>query len=494
MRSHTEVKKGVSSRSYTAPVPNALAHQAQLRSVLFRAGVQPRLKIGAVDEPLERVMRMPEPLVSSGAQQQGAVQGERIQRKEASPESQDSQSTSHAVDNAVDKLEIEPWLGNIPIETHAHVVIFTRLAIISLRSELGKVESGALKEQAGAWIYWAEGALPYFDKRADEKVENPDIVRLINHQHDELLKIQKAVHYDRLGQIRDALRSEREAALVAAKRAEELQLRMDDALRSAFRQSSNNTLREVVSTIESVVSTGLELYTLASEIWRDIGKLPMVKDPQHWMYKLIDPQAAVGKYTQMLGNVGRGLSALNVAFTLLDSSKMATEAEQGAKEIVDAFTIFDLCSVAGIPVLPHFALYTNSCLKPALKVVCKKISALVETLSKKNREFVYMTGELIHPDAEPGGKEMFELMRKVMHAKDVSGVPELPSGVKEYLFNHREKLSAGASSVGAELPLEGIFGFRKYSEGPEGRSWLFNNRGRVWAMFYGAMKVPAASH
>jgi hypothetical protein len=80
MKTHDEAKTCTTSRCHTAPVPNALAHQAQLRSALLRAGVQPRLEIGAVNDPLEReadavaerVIRMPEPLLSSPTR--GALQ------------------------------------------------------------------------------------------------------------------------------------------------------------------------------------------------------------------------------------------------------------------------------------------------------------------------------------------------------------------------------------------------------------------------------------
>jgi len=52
------------------PIANALTHKAQLCSALCRAGVQPRLEVGAVNDPLEleadrvaeHLMRMPEPL------------------------------------------------------------------------------------------------------------------------------------------------------------------------------------------------------------------------------------------------------------------------------------------------------------------------------------------------------------------------------------------------------------------------------------------------
>ena len=68
MKTHAEAKPQTPARHYATPAPNALAHQAQLRGALLRAGVQPRLEIGAVNDPLEReadtvaerVMRMPD--------------------------------------------------------------------------------------------------------------------------------------------------------------------------------------------------------------------------------------------------------------------------------------------------------------------------------------------------------------------------------------------------------------------------------------------------
>ena len=74
MKTHAEPKTTAPSRVQSAPVPNALAHKAQLRNALLRAGVQPRLEIGAVNDPLEReadavagrILRMTEPQAAQG--------------------------------------------------------------------------------------------------------------------------------------------------------------------------------------------------------------------------------------------------------------------------------------------------------------------------------------------------------------------------------------------------------------------------------------------
>ncbi len=54
MKTHADPKTQTPSRTPATPLPNALTHQAQLRNALLRAGVQPRLEIGAVNDPLER--------------------------------------------------------------------------------------------------------------------------------------------------------------------------------------------------------------------------------------------------------------------------------------------------------------------------------------------------------------------------------------------------------------------------------------------------------
>ncbi|MCL2178497.1 MAG: DUF4157 domain-containing protein [Proteobacteria bacterium] len=69
MKTLVETKAFVPSRPYVnaTPIPNALAHQAQLRQALGRAGVQPRLETNhplerEADTAAERVVRMPKPL------------------------------------------------------------------------------------------------------------------------------------------------------------------------------------------------------------------------------------------------------------------------------------------------------------------------------------------------------------------------------------------------------------------------------------------------
>jgi hypothetical protein len=391
------------------------------------------------------------------------------------------------------------WLTDegIPVETSGQVAAVARLAIASLQEDLGDVESAAVKAQVTEWIATVKGTLPYFDRSAGEKVD-PSLIPLINHQYDELLQVRAAVHQDMLIQIKEALWREHDAAVKAAEEAEALQPALDDALRAAYRKGSSSTVKEVLSTVKGGLSVGRNLRTLAADVTKDIMGLPLSSGTKiyvdHWTSQIGTPKITiinVGKYTEKLGKLGRGLSALNVALTIADRSKKATEAEQGMKDLSDAVSIgTDLISASPLSAPPHFSLYSTLYLKPALKVIAKQIGVLVENLSDINRAAVEVTGDLMYPNAEPGGQEMFNLMVKVMHAEDESGFPALPSGVKEYLFDHREKLSTGAE---ADVPTEGSL-FWKHLDGTAGRRWLFANRKRVWAMFYGSIKVPDGKH
>jgi hypothetical protein len=387
------------------------------------------------------------------------------------------------------------WLttDGSPVETNEQLAALARLAIASLQDGLGDIESASVKTQATEWVATVKGALPYFDRHAGEKID-PSIVGLVNQQYDELVQVREAVRQDKLVQIKDALWREHDAAVKAAEDAETLEPAMDDTLRTAYRKGSSSTVKDAVSTVKGAISIGRNIRSLAADITAEISGLPFARGPQmyvdHWTSQIGRVKVTivnVGKYTEALGKLGRGLSAFNLALTIVDRSQKATQAEQGMKDLSDAVSIStDLVSATSLSAPPHFSLYSTLYLKPALKIIGKQIGLLVENLSDLNRVSVEMTGDLMYPNAEPGGQEMFDLMKEVMHAEDESGFPVLSDGVQKYLFNNRDKLAVGAES---DVPTEGSLWW-KHLDGAAGRHWLFANRKRVWAMFYGSMKVP----
>jgi hypothetical protein len=157
------------------------------------------------------------------------------------------------------------------------------------------------------------------------------------------------------------------------------------------------------------------------------------------------------------------------------------------KDLNDVVAIStDLATLSGVAQPPHMSLITTLWIKPALKVITAQIGALVEKLSEVNRTAVAVTGDLMYPEAEPGGQAMFDLMVAVMHAVDASGVPAIRGRVATYLYDHRDKLEQGAEEA---VPTSGWWLWQDL-DSTRARTWLFNHRRRVWAMFYGSMDVP----
>ena len=379
------------------------------------------------------------------------------------------------------------------LQTNGQLAAAARLTIASLQDDLADVESADVVTKATEWIQTVKGVLPFFERHAEEPIDE-GMVGLVNLQIDKLAEVRSAIREDKVARLRDALRREQRAAEEAAEEAEALQPKMDDALRAAFRKGSSSSVKEAVSTVKSAISIGRNLRSLAEGITTDILSLPVPKGTQmavdQWSSQIGRVKVTivnVNKYSNMLTTFGRGLSAINIALTVADRSKKATDVEQGMKDLNDVVGIStDLASLSGVAMPPHMTLITTLWIKPALKVITAQIGALVETLSEVNRASVEVTGDLMYPNAEPGGQEMFDFMRKVMRAGDASEVPAIQGGVAKYLYDHREKLEAGAEEA---IPTSGWWLWNEL-DSARAKTWLFDHRKRVWAMFYGSMEVP----
>jgi len=147
MKTHAETKTRAVASGKGMPVPNALACQRQLRKALLRAGVQPRLEVGAADDALEReadaaaqhALHAPEPTTEPPAQ---------APKEETTPAAPKTLSEIAALTNVVppssarreesnirhQEGKFPPYLTeelldkNVPAEVHAFVKSFIEAA------------------------------------------------------------------------------------------------------------------------------------------------------------------------------------------------------------------------------------------------------------------------------------------------------------------------------------------------------------------------------
>jgi hypothetical protein len=416
-----------------------------------------------------------------------------IQRDEPTP-------TSHPAVN----LDLG-WLDdNAKVSTNGQIVAAAHLGIGTLESALPDIESDQVKTDVQEWVDTVRGALPYFERHESEAI-NDGMVPLINHQIDRFAAIRAEIQDDKDSRLRAALNAELRAAEKAADEAEAMQPALAEAMRAAFRKGSSHTVKDTLSMVKTSLSMGRSIRSLARSITTDLSALgnavdagvPALSVPSgtvmtvdRWSSEIGQVRVTVvnvGKYTEMLGTLGRGLSAINIAFTVADRSTRATEGEQAMKDLNDVVNVStDLASLSSASMPPHFSLMTALYIKPALKVISKQIGALVEQLSEENRVSVAVTGDLMYPNAEPGRQPMFDFMLEVMHASDASGVPPIDDDVEDYLYDHRDKLEAGAEE---EVPTSGWWLWNSLDTAAA-RRWVFDHRQSVWNMFYGSMPVP----
>ena len=132
-----------------------------------------------------------------------------------------------------------------------------------------------------------------------------------------------------------------------------MQPRLDEAMRAAFRKGDSSAVKDAVSTVKSALSIGRNIRSLAAGITTDLLGLPVPSGTKvmvdTWSSQIGRVKVTivnVNKYTDMLGNLGRGLAAINIALTVADRSKRATEVEQGMKDLNDVVNVStDLASL-----------------------------------------------------------------------------------------------------------------------------------------------------
>jgi hypothetical protein len=384
--------------------------------------------------------------------------------------------------------------GFFDAENNQQLAAAGRLAVGELERDMTDLE-GSSKAWALAdeWVHTVNAWLPYLDAKGNEPIEK-SIASQVGRLMKEYLEIRKAIGEEKADLLRESYRSAQRAAEKAAEEAEALQPKLDDALRAAFRKGSSSTVKEAVSTVKSAISIGRNLRTLAFDISKEIFNLSppsgtkiYVRQPWDLNRPIRLELVNVSRYTDMLTKLGRGLAVINIALTIADRSKRATAAEQGMKDLNDVVGVStDMGTVVG-GLAPHMSLITTMYIKPMLKAITAQISHLVEELSEINRAYVEATGDLMYPNVEPGGQPMFDFMVAVMHADSVDQVPKIDDEVEEYLFDQRDKLEEGAEE---EVPTSGWWLWKGLATG-EARHWVFRNRKRVWAMFYGSLRAPA---
>ncbi len=300
-----------------------------------------------------------------------------------------------------------------------------------------------------------------------------------------------------IGRVRDMQRKIQEML----SNIKQLEPKMRDLQRSAFRKGSEDTLSDVANTFALYLDSALvakDWLETATTTMKDVKFLgttlraqkAMHDIPISWEDTMVQSRnSRVVKFLDAADKLNKALATfqlLSGALDLLGGQK--TKSDIGSKGVSYATTI---ASAGGtlLGASAFFSLYNNFYIGPMVGKILSQLEVLKDMLSTEQNHPLIQMGylDIVNWDIEPGGREMFDYMMKVMKAKNALEVPAPKGDVLEYFDDNEDDFNAGA--MGEEnLPTEGLI-FSSV-DGAKAKYWVFDHRKDVWGMLYGSMPVP----
>ena len=366
-------------------------------------------------------------------------------------------------------ITIEPF-GNLT--TYSQLAAAARIGISQVQSDLGTVPAGhTVHTRAAQWIAGLRAWLPYLQRQGAASLTTAAAAQARLHL-EEGIAIRTVITNVQRAQVQREMNRVAAQARAAARKTEQLKPHLNDCLRAAFRAGDTSAIGTVAGTLGSMLDIGLGFQSLARDSAATLASFRGIDLP------------AVGRYVAALERLNRGLALFNLAFSLTQT-EATTQLEEGVRQLTTVSGTFSaLATLAGLPA--HMGLYANLYLVPMTTAIMAGISRLSGLLQQENDVWTAVFGAPLRYGVEPGGQPMWQFMVSVMQAGSEAQVPAISSDIAGYLLEHRSALEAGA---GETVPTSGWWFWRSL-QSARARQWIFNNRARVWGMFYGSRTVP----
>lgn len=281
----------------------------------------------------------------------------------------------------------------------------------------------------------------------------------------------------------------------------QLEPKMRDLQRSAFRKGSEDTLTNVANTFALYLDSSLvakDWLETATTTMKDVKYLgttlraqkAMHDIPISWEDTMVQSRnSRVVKFLDAADKLNKAFATfqlLSGALDLLGGQK--TKSDIGSKGVSYATTV---ASAGGtlLGASAFFGLYNNFYIGPMVSKILSQLEVLKDLLSTEQNHPLIQLGylDLVNWDIEPGGREMFDYMMKVMKATSALEVPAPSGDVLEYFDDNEDDFNAGAMGKD-DLPTEGLI-FTSV-KGSDAKYWIYKHRADVWGMLYGSMPVP----
>jgi hypothetical protein len=373
-------------------------------------------------------------------------------------------------------------MGPVSLTTFDQLLAVGRLLKHQLTIESAEVPVGEpSRTVAEELVKQAEGWEPYLKGRDGDTLDQA----AVNQATIWFLDFSKA-RGDLENSKRVKARADMMKASAEADRARELVSTIPSELaelqRSAFLQKRHEVLEHTVETIGRAFLVGSALLEIHEKCMEMVG----------WLSKEISHvDEIIEKFAPMI-EIGHKLVAslefLSSSLTMLHGGEGSTEIDKAASK---ASAGLSLASAAGslTGIAAAYMIYFGAVLSVGQACI-KLVGTIMREHQHEFNKLAFEEGDLsrVNWEAEPGGRETFDFMVRVMHANSSMEIPTpIPKSIDELLVESEKEFEAG---TGSEVPTTG-FWFWKHSDPEKVKYWLLRNREKVWAMLYGGISTPA---
>lgn len=291
------------------------------------------------------------------------------------------------------------------------------------------------------------------------------------------------------------------------KRSETSLPELKEMQRSAFRSSNNSQLKQIAfesATILDSLLVAKDWVTEATTTIKDIGYLGTTLRTQAVQHGWKNPNSyMVEVKSKRVGKVLGSLEKLNKLVAIWQIGDGAKAFFGGGKTAMDTalsgVSFSATIASAGGTLLGasgFFGLYNNLYIGPMVGKIVGQIEVLKDIISThQNRPFMQWGQtdkgklDMVNWDIEPGGREMYEYMLKVVKAPSAKSLPTMPASVRKYISKYSDDFDSGIKGTDFDgnpyTPRIKV----NYDDIDDKAVWLFNHREDVWAMLYGNLKV-----
>lgn len=278
---------------------------------------------------------------------------------------------------------------------------------------------------------------------------------------------------------------------------------LKDAMRGAFSLSSDSKLKQLAFENAAILDSLLvakdwlieatakrkDLRYFGAILREEAIKFSWGKNPNALMRDVKSKR--IGKVVETLDKLNKLVAIWQIADgakSFLGGGKTTMDAALGGVSFSAT-----LASAAGtlLGASSFFGLYNNIYIGPMVGKIIGQIDGLKDLISTRLNHPYMQWGKLdmVKWDLEPGGREMYEYMLKVVKAPSYKSLPVMPASVAKYLSKYSSDFNAGLKGI--DLDGNAYTPRRKtyYADTTDKGGWVFVNREDIWAMLYGNLKV-----